>query len=92
MTFSRKKADKAESSVFSFVERAGSNSSAQSVVGSGVPGVLHGLNLAHQRFGKLSWKQLLSPVVKLARYFFLNRDAIFYYLSYLYFRAWLRLN
>ncbi|KAK2725147.1 glutathione hydrolase 7-like [Artemia franciscana] len=67
MTFSRKKADKAESSVFSFVERAGSNSSAQSVVGSGVPGVLYGLNLAHQRFGKLSWKQLLSPVVKLAR-------------------------
>ncbi len=33
----------------------------------GVPGTVRGLALAHGRFGKLSWKQLIEPAVALAR-------------------------
>ncbi len=32
----------------------------------GVPGTVAGLTLAHQKFGKLGWKHVLAPAVKLA--------------------------
>jgi gamma-glutamyltranspeptidase/glutathione hydrolase len=32
----------------------------------GVPGTVRGLALAHQRFGKLPWKQIVQPAVSLA--------------------------
>jgi gamma-glutamyltranspeptidase/glutathione hydrolase len=33
----------------------------------GVPGTVRGLALAHDRFGKVAWRDLVSPAVKLAR-------------------------
>jgi gamma-glutamyltranspeptidase / glutathione hydrolase len=32
----------------------------------GVPGTVRGLELAHRRYGKLSWKQVVTPAVRLA--------------------------
>lgn len=33
----------------------------------GVPGTVRGLELAHRKFGKLTWSQLLEPAIKLAQ-------------------------
>ena len=33
----------------------------------GVPGTVRGMELAHQRFGTMSWRELVSPAVSLAR-------------------------
>src|SRR5579862_2941190 len=38
-----------------------------SVRAVGVPGTVRGLALAHQRFGKLPWKSVVAPAVKLAK-------------------------
>ncbi|XP_065069669.1 glutathione hydrolase 1 proenzyme-like [Rhopilema esculentum] len=41
-----------------------------------VPGVLKGLWEAHQRFGRLPWKDLFQPAIKLARYGFRIHPAL----------------
>jgi gamma-glutamyltranspeptidase / glutathione hydrolase len=33
----------------------------------GIPGTVRGLALAHQRFGRLNWRELVTPAVELAR-------------------------
>jgi gamma-glutamyltranspeptidase/glutathione hydrolase len=42
----------------------------------GVPGTVRGLALAHQKFGKLPWKDLVMPAVKLAEEGFLLDEAV----------------
>ncbi len=38
----------------------------QSAVTAGVPGTVRGMELAHQKFGKLKWAEVVEPAVKLA--------------------------
>jgi gamma-glutamyltranspeptidase/glutathione hydrolase len=42
----------------------------------GVPGTVRGMALAHQRFGKLAWKDLLAPAVRLAEDGFVLDDSL----------------
>jgi gamma-glutamyltranspeptidase/glutathione hydrolase len=44
----------------------GKNDSLYSHKAVGVPGTVRGLALAHQRFGRLSWKDVVVPAVRLA--------------------------
>jgi gamma-glutamyltranspeptidase/glutathione hydrolase len=49
---------------------------------SGVPGELRGLEHLHKNYGTLSWKDLLTPAVNLARYgFTVNADLVRYMAS-----------
>lgn len=41
--------------------------SRQGPLAAGIPGVVAGMALAHQKYGKLPWKDLVMPSVKLAR-------------------------
>jgi len=43
------------------------NSNHDGILAVGVPGTVAGLELAHQRFGSLSWDELLQPAIDLAR-------------------------
>jgi gamma-glutamyltranspeptidase/glutathione hydrolase len=42
----------------------------------GVPGTVRGLALAHQRFGKLPWKDVVAPAVQLAADGFVLNDSL----------------
>jgi gamma-glutamyltranspeptidase/glutathione hydrolase len=42
----------------------------------GVPGTVRGLYLAHQRFGKLPWKELVAPAIRLAEQGFVLSDTL----------------
>ena len=43
------------------------NSNHDGILAVGVPGTVAGLELAHQRFGSMSWEELLQPAIDLAR-------------------------
>jgi gamma-glutamyltranspeptidase / glutathione hydrolase len=49
----------------------------------GVPGTVRGLALAHTRFGKLPWREVVAPAVKLAEEGFLLDDYMAGSLNYL---------
>jgi gamma-glutamyltranspeptidase/glutathione hydrolase len=42
----------------------------------GVPGTVRGLELAHKKFGKLSWKEVVMPAVKLAEEGFIISESL----------------
>ena len=42
----------------------------------GVPGTVRGMWLAHQRFGKLKWKEVVWPAVRLAEEGFVINDTL----------------
>lgn len=48
----------------------------------GVPGTVRGMALAHQRFGKLPWKDVVQPAVKLAEDGFVLNDTLANSLNY----------
>ena len=50
---------------------------------SGVPGTVRGMALAHQRFGKLPWKDVVMPAVKLAELGFPINDQLASSLNFL---------
>ena len=53
-----------------FLDEAGEFVPRRPIVGAlavGVPGTVKGMQLAHARFGKLSWAQLLAPAIRFAR-------------------------
>jgi gamma-glutamyltranspeptidase/glutathione hydrolase len=69
-------ADGAGSRVFDFRETAPAAATADMFVEEaartphrrvGVPGTVRGLSLAHERFGRLPWRDLVAPAVELAR-------------------------
>ena len=43
------------------------NSNHEGILAVGVPGTVAGLELAHQRLGRLEWRELLAPAIALAR-------------------------
>jgi gamma-glutamyltranspeptidase/glutathione hydrolase len=49
----------------------------------GVPGTVRGLALAHTRFGKLPWREVIAPAVKLAEEGFILDDTMAGSLNYL---------
>lgn len=51
-------------------------SSTEGALASGVPGSVAGLALAHRRAGKLSWKRVVDPAVRLARDGFVISEAL----------------
>jgi gamma-glutamyltranspeptidase/glutathione hydrolase len=42
------------------------NSNHEGILSVGVPGTVAGLELAHGKYGRLSWKELIEPAIKLA--------------------------
>jgi gamma-glutamyltranspeptidase/glutathione hydrolase len=42
------------------------DSNHQGILSVGVPGTVAGLELAHKRYGKLAWKEIIQPAVELA--------------------------
>jgi gamma-glutamyltranspeptidase/glutathione hydrolase len=51
-------------------------SSTEGALASGVPGTVAGLALAHRRTGRLPWKTVLEPAVRLAREGFVMSEAV----------------
>jgi gamma-glutamyltranspeptidase/glutathione hydrolase len=49
----------------------------------GVPGTVRGLALAHQRFGKLPWKEVVRPAIKLAEEGFVIDDYLTHSLNWI---------
>jgi gamma-glutamyltranspeptidase/glutathione hydrolase len=52
-------------------------SSTEGPLASGVPGSVAGLSLAHRRAGRLPWKTVVNPAVRLARDGFVVSEAVF---------------